>query len=242
MSKQSGPNNRNRESNLFSHPVNIQRKPTGFFDIPQAPQNEARSAPSHFDMTQVKNSLTDNANDDHTELDEHWFTLPSIDDAPFPRKACEGDPSPLIDIIKGFVQGLESLQALNESLSSSADKTATTTSSRSSSSSTNSQADDKTLVFNKKGSKAEIIATMKIKIEVLLVKNEREPDNFSNLTLVNELEIIFKEALACLKKRIEIHKQTTNLIKARIEGFLEELKPFKTPSSAPTSARSSYRR
>ncbi|MGE3318037.1 MAG: hypothetical protein AB7I18_01965 [Candidatus Berkiella sp.] len=216
-----------------SKPVTIQRQSNGFFDLPPAPQAESCSAPSHFDMTQVKNSLTNKPDDDDNELDEHWFTLPPLDDTP---------SSPLLVIINGFLKGLESLQTLNARFSSSSNKAGATTSSRSSSSSTHSQADDKTLVFNKKGSKAEIIATMKLKIEVLLVKREREPFNYNNLTLVNELDKIFKEALTSLKKRIEFNKDTTNIIKSRIEGFREELKPFKISSSAPTSARSSYRK
>lgn len=247
MSKQSGPNKQNSEPKLSSPPVMINRVRTGFFDLPVDPSDDylatqSRSAPSNHSgmMEHAKPANANNKNDDEgsEELGPQWFTLPPLEHASSaPKVTLSAKTQMLLNIIDGFILALKDLQKINVNLSASPERASTA--------STNSTADDKTLTkrysFNKKGSKAEIIQTMITKIQVLLVQREQAPLQYDDETLANSVHKIFETAQADLKKRFEFNKETTNIIKARVQNFMDDLKPFKSPSSAPTSSRNSYR-
>lgn len=236
MSKQSGPKDLNSVPNLSSPPVKIiERQPTGFFDIPPDPallETQSQSAPnSHTGMMHQAKVLSQPVTDDDSEeLEPHWFTLPPLQPAFSAKKQMPSAKMELLlDVTNGFLQGLTSLEKLNSGLPLFQSSTSSTdTITRRSSSS-------------KKGSKAEILKTMRESIQDLLIQRAKSPSQFDSEALANSLNKIFETALIDLNKRREFNKETTNLIKKRVQEYIDELKPFKTPSSAPTSTRSSYR-
>lgn len=257
MSKKSGPSTQNNFPTISSPSMKIERQNTGFFDLPPDPNessltSQSHSAPnSHSGMMQHAKSLTSQHDTDDDSEDSpkgpHWFTLPPLPQKPQTKNTRSAQTEYLLTIIDGFVQGLESLQEINTSLSASPAKMihqdaqrSDSSTSRTSHNSTNSLL-TRRASFNKRGSKAEIIETMKTKILVLLSQRETSPEQISDENLANSIHQIFQDGLSNLSKRIELNKDKTNMIKARIQNFIEELKPFTAPSSAPTSTRNSYR-